>query len=552
MGWSSRLRNGIARAISPQPTISRGPAKQSVNINRLHNHMNMSEIMPGFSQPVWGPEIDTIGGYSREGYTSKPFDLPAIPFRVQALALQADEDVQYTVNKLAAQVTGGEHYLKTSNDNVTEYLSKFSKDISFDSFDTILIKELLWFGNSVWKPRMGIRNVKTFDDLMHVPISSFQRVWWDRQRQPYKYEFRGAEYQGYHNPGELLVFNWNPVDASVFGTGFGIALTSTREFEMVVSGDETIPKRLPSMLDRKLATQFIMQMSTQRYVPRNVYTAPGVTEEQRSVLQSDVQKLDIGEDLVAGSSLTVQELGTNTRAFDPAQFTEMTAAPIRKGLHDFSTKQAGESSHTFANADTAKEESESEMTAFTIHVKTQLQNKLFKPWYEANPQYQWTIFGLEDIPWSDLKFDLNFGHVEKTDISVENMIKLIEIYMQTPIIKDPKVIHRLFERAGLDLGDYQNMIYDDPAGDMALANMGQQQSPQSQQQQDPSLQLPPNSDMGGGAMPNMWNNMNVGSPPMDNSIYDSMSMDIRGPLFIPTNYQRGNQAQDFNFGRNYE
>lgn len=145
---------------------------------------------------------------------------------------------------------------------LTEYLEDFSRGIDFDTFDTIMVKELLWYGNSVWKPRMGIQNVRSFDDLMHIPISSFVRVWWDRQRQPYKYEFRGAEYQGYHNPGEVIHFVWNPIDASVFGTGFGASMTSPRFFSQV-SSNGLIDNKLPSLLERKYATQFNMQMAEQ-------------------------------------------------------------------------------------------------------------------------------------------------------------------------------------------------------------------------------------------------------------------------------------------------
>ena len=273
MKWASILKPSAVRTIrrkaanfiQPQSYAPKtAKSIPSLSLQSLRHHMGtpISELSPGLSQPVWGPEISTVGAYSREGYTSKTFDTPAIAFSTQALALQIDEDVQLSINSLASQVTGGEHYINTVSEEITDYLERFTFDLSFDIFDTELIKELLWYGNSIWKPRMGIQNVRSFDDLMHIPISSFVRIWWDRQRQPYKYEFRGAEYQGYHNPGEIIHFNWNPVDASVFGTGFGVSATSSRVFDMVISGDETQEVTLPSMLNRKYAIQFIMQMAS--------------------------------------------------------------------------------------------------------------------------------------------------------------------------------------------------------------------------------------------------------------------------------------------------
>jgi len=506
----------------------------------------ISELSPGMSQPVWGPELSTVGAYSREGYTSKTFDTPAILFSTQALPLQIDEDVQLVINRLSSQVTGGEHYIKTATQELTEYLENFSHDIEFDTFDTILIKELLWYGNSVWKPRMGIANVRSMDDLMHIPISSFARIWWDRQRQPYKYEFRGTEYQGYHNPGEIIHFKWNPVDASAFGTGFGVAATSERIFDMVISGDDVQQVTLPSMLNRKYAIEFIMQMASQRYVTRNVYTAPGASEDERNQLQSFVDQLQIGQDLVAGTKLDIQELGTNTRTFNPQEFIETVSSPIMKALNDFSGKQGSETSHSFANAETAKEESESGLSAFTISVKTQIAKKLFKPWYEANPYLgDMYLDGLIPIDWKEVKFDLNFGTIEKKDIPVEELIKLIDSYQQNPILmQNTKPLIEMYKMAGVPINDdvAQNInnMYNDPEGTAALENLDNK----------PDENLP-QSDIGGGEVEPQFNNQTMGSPPMDDPIYDDMMTDVRGDGMIPSDYFQSDVSQDFEYGRNY-
>jgi len=542
------IRQNIAKLIQP-PSYTPKATKTipSLSLQSLKHHMStpITELSPGLSQPVWGPEINTIGAYSREGYTSKTFDTPAIPFNKQALTLQVDEDVQLVINRLSSQVTGGEHYIETSTQALTDYLEEFSHAIDFDTFDTILVKELLWYGNSIWKPRMGIQNVRSFDDLMHIPISSFVRIWWDRQRQPYKYEFRGAEYQGYHNPQEIIHFNWNPVDASAFGTGFGVSATSVRVFDMVINGDETQQVTLPSMIDRKYAIEFIMQMASQRYVTRNVYVAPGATEDERNQLQSFVEQLQIGQDLVAGTNLDVKELGTNTRTFNPQEFIETVSSPIMKALNDFSGKQGSESSHTFANAETAKEESEGGISAFTINVKIQLAKKLFKPWYDANP-FTGGLYldGLIPVDWKDIKFDLNFGILEKKDIPVEELIKLIDSYQNNPVLmQNTKPLIEMYKMAGVpiddDVAENINNMYNDPAGQMALDNV------------EPEEQLPQN-DMGGGEVYPEFNNQIMGEPPMDDQIYNDMMVDVRGDGMIPSDYHQSDVSQDFDYGRYYE
>ena len=188
MTWRSRLTNSLTKlGVIDTPAQPHLRPLGSVGVQDIKNFMTY-EAMPGFSQPVFGPEISTVGAYSREGYTSRTFDTPAINFKQQAAALQVDEDAQLAINHLASQVTGGEHYVKAEKSEYVDYFTKFTEDFMFDTFDTRLVKELLWYGNSVWKPRMGIANVRRFDDLMHIPISSFVRVWWDRQRIPYKYD----------------------------------------------------------------------------------------------------------------------------------------------------------------------------------------------------------------------------------------------------------------------------------------------------------------------------------------------------------------------------
>lgn len=562
-----KVRQSISEFISPPKFITHND-HSSISLQNIKDYMQMplTELSPGLSQPVWGPEISTVGAYSREGYTSRSFDQPAIPFSTQAAALQQDEDIQLAMNRLSSQVTGGAHYITTVNEILTDYLEKFTKDMQFDRFDTILIKEMLWYGNSVWKPRMGIRNVQRFSDLMHIPISSFVRIWWDRQRQPYKLEFRGSEYQGYHNVGEVIHFTWNPVDASAFGTGFGVSATSERIFDMVISGDNKQQVTMPSMLDRKYAIQFIMQMASQRYVSRNVYTAMNGTDEDRAQLQSFVDQLQIGQDLVSGTQLNIQELGTNTRSFNPEEFTETVQSPIMKAVNDFSGKQGSESQATYANAETAKEEKETGLSAFTINAKVQLNELLFKPWYESNPYFGPEYMGgLIPVEWDDLKFELNFGAIEKKDIPIEQLIKLIEIYQNNPMLmSNVKPLLELYKKAGIEISDedmmQMNGMVNDPGGQMAIDQANQNGEEQEQQQEDfpteetTQLQLPPYSDMGGGEIFPEFNNQNMGSPPMDNSIYDSMARYPRGApsSFVPTNFHQSNQSQDWNFGRQYE
>ena len=547
MTFRSRLTVGLQK-LGVIDIPGRAPYQKKVPRLPLADLETFMEMTPGLSQPVWGPEISTVGAYSREGYTSKTFDTPTTPFRIQEVGLSIDEDVQLAINHLSSQVTGGAHYVKAEKPFVSDHFKKFTKDLEFDIFDTTLVKELLWFGNSMWKPRMGIANVKTIKDLMHIPISSFQRVWWDRQRIPYKYEFRGAEYQGYHNPGEVIHFSWNHVNASVIGTGFAVSMTTPRTFELPLPGGDHDTRELASLLERKYETQYIMQLAQQRYVSRNLYTIESGDEVSRQALQAQVENLDIGQDIIAGTKVEAQELGSQARNFNPEQFTDLTQGPIFKALNDFRGKQGGSESHQYANAKNSAVLDEIGLSAFPIAVKTQLMQKLFKPWYEANPLPDPATGGMTWLPWDDLKFEIEFGKVEKKDIPVQEQIKLLELYINSPLPKDPVVLNNLFIQAGLgitkDMDEELERMYDPVAlmqaqimsmpQDMGGAQGGQGENPQQK-----------NVDNGGGPIAN-FDNQNMGEPPMNNPTYDSMMIQPRGDF--QNNYKRGKQSQSWNFG----
>ena len=94
-------------------------------------------------------------------------------------------------------------------------------------------------------------------------------------------------------------------------------------------------------------------------------------------------------------------------------------------------------------------------------------------------------------------------------------------------------------------------LYNDPMNVMALQGGGAQPAQPMQGEQpyyDDSMNLPQH-DIGGGQVPN-FNNQRMGSPPMDNPIYDDMARDVRGD--IQNKYKRGDQSQDWQTGRNYE
>lgn len=407
---------------------------------------------PGFSQPVFGPEISTVGSYSREGYTSKTFISPTVPFKDQVTYVETDEDIQHSLHKLSSLVTGGAHYWKCEIESVNDLMTQFSTDIDLDWLDTIMVKELLAYGNTVWKPRLGIQHIRNKEDLMQIPISSFVRMWWDRQRRAYKYEFRGADYQGYHNREDIIHLIWNPVNASPIGTGFMTALASTKEFYDQTPTGETL-KTLASLMDRKYSMAMLTHLNARRYSPRNVYKTQGASDSERAQLRADLADLDTNEDIIVGKGMEVQELGLGSKGYDPAQFQDTVQGQIQKATNDFSGKQGSESSHQYANAEQAEDSDQIGLASFPLAVSRQLIEQLFEPWYESNGGQLDPCYGggLVSIPWKEANPTLEFGRLQKKDIDPETMMKLLEIGIQAGALPDPAEVREILEDAGLGI-----------------------------------------------------------------------------------------------------
>jgi len=100
-------------------------------------------------------------------------------------------------------------------------------------------------------------------------------------------------------------------------------------------------------------------------------------------------------------------------------------------------------------------------------------------------------------------------------------------------------------------------MYNDPHGQFAIGNAtlnkGGVEGGMVFPNRTASGNYLPTADIGGEDIMPEFNNQVMGSPPMDNPIYDSMMRDVRGGNpFVPTKFRQSNQSQDWNYGRSYE
>lgn len=442
------LRDVIVKYLNLGPQIHTG--------RQTHSSLPIGKLRETFyadtpSNPFWIGDLSThhLPSY---GWTYRPYDVPFVKFSVQKDGLQQDEDVQLSLNTLVSSVVGGEHYWKAKTDELAKYMTKFSTEFNFDEFDYTLAMEMLWFGNSFWKVRDGydIGGITSVKQLQHLPISSCHRAWWDRERIPRVYEFRGAEFNGYFRAEQIMHFKYNPIGASAFGTGLGTA-ASARILYFEDTADGAVERVRESLLSMKYGIQNLIYKSAKRYVTRNVYQALDSTPTDREDMKADLRKLDVGEDFVTGKKVEVKELGSATRNYDPAAFMDTILGPLTKALQSMRGRQAGESQHTYANAEQASLLDELGLAAFPLVMKRQLLDYIFKPWYAFNPTHDKKFGGgLVTVPWEFAEFDLNFGKIQKKDLTAEQTVALIDVGMRSKSIR-PIEARKAIENAGLPI-----------------------------------------------------------------------------------------------------
>lgn len=399
-------------------------------------------------QPFW---FSNIGGnhFPREGFTYRPYDLPVVPFKEQVKGYTDDEDAQMGINFLAAKTTGGRHYFKAKTKFLGEYVETWTDKINLDYINWQVAKELLAYGNSYWILRVPVWEAKSVDDFLQVPIESAVRIWWTPDRRPLWYEFRGAEYNGYFRPTEILHFHWNRLNGQVFGFGIMAQLTNRVSY-LEDTPDGAIFKERESYLDIKHGLQNVSYKVMKRYLPRLVFGAPKAGEDVRDAIRDEMRVLHDSEDIVHGiPGLTVQEIGNTTRPIDPQVFMDMFQSSIFKAVQTSKGRIAGQSEGpSYANGEESAILDEIGLAQFPIQLKIQIQKMIVRPWYEFNRIIDKNISPFVAVPWDVADFEMMFGKQTKKDLEPEQIAQWVQILQQAGQIA-PHELRKIAEYVGV-------------------------------------------------------------------------------------------------------
>jgi len=417
-------------------------------------------------QPFWFSNIGA-NHFPREGFTYRPFDLPKITFNDQVKGYFDDEDARMGVDFLAAKSTGGDHYFKAKTNFLSKYVESWTKDINLNWLNWQIAKELLAFGNCYVRCRVPIWKAKKPEDFQILPIESMVRIWWTPDRRPLWYEFRGAEYNGYFRPGEIIHFVWNQTNGQIFGFGIMAQLTN-RVTYLEDTPDGPIVKERESYLDIKHGLQNVTYKVMKRYLPRMIVAAEKTSEETRDAIRDELRVMHDSEDIVHGvKGLKIEMIGNETRPIDPQVFMDMFQSSIFKAVQTSKGRIAGQSQGpSYANGEESAILDEVGLSQFPIQLKFQIEQMIVKPWYEFNRISDPKLYkGLIKVPWKAGNFEMMFGKQTKKDLEPEQIAQWVQLLLSKNQLSNQE-LRKIAENVGVPelASDIDGEMNQDQAG----------------------------------------------------------------------------------------
>lgn len=417
-------------------------------------------------QPFW---FSNVGGnhFPREGFTYRPYDTPIVSTNDQLKGYLDDEDARMGIDFLAAKTTGGNHYFKAKTKHLSSYVEQWTYDVNLNWLNWQIAKELLAFGNCFVRCRVPIHEATKPEDFHIIPIESAVRIWWTPDRRPLWYEFRGAEYNGYFRPGEILHFSWNQTNGQLFGFGIMAQLTNRVSY-LEDTPDGPVLKERESYLDIKHGLQNISYKVMKRYLPRLIIDAHKAGEETRDAIREELRVLHDSEDIVHGiQGLQTEEINTQTRPIDPQVFMDLFQSSIFKATQTSKGRIAGQSEGpSYANGEESAILDEIGLAQFPIQLKYMIMNMIVKPWYEYN-RVEDPLFwnGMLKVPWKFAEFDMMFGKQSKKDLEPEQIAQWIQILQNAGEISGQE-IRKIAEYVGVPelLSDLEGGMAPDQPG----------------------------------------------------------------------------------------
>ncbi|MFQ5871529.1 MAG: hypothetical protein ACE5IB_05175 [Candidatus Geothermarchaeales archaeon] len=287
-------------------------------------------------------------------------------------------------------------------------VDRFAEDVNLDGLLLQGAREIIAFGNSFWEKV----EPEHLDRLKILPIGSIQSIQRTPQGEVRLIVQRLGATRVEFEPGELIHWRWNAVDAEAFGRGIMHDLMEQRRYTVKFDG-ATKKYTVPTLLDLKAQMDDDIRRVLHHYMPRSVYVSEDASDKEIGALASVLGKMDAGERAAWNKKLEVVQEAMDPRARYDA-FIGHVNNMILHALRNPVLRLFITPGYTEASAKIAEAQLERKITAYQRFFKRVVEREIF-----------WPIVRQEGT--DPLKADvrLHWG-VETPEVTLTDLIDIIQ------------------------------------------------------------------------------------------------------------------------------
>ena len=357
------------------------------------------------------------------------------------------------IDELSEASVGSGFYTTAKKNQVKKTVDDWFEDVDLDSMNRNNASDLWACGNCILEQ---IDKPPNLNDLIHLPIGSFYKIYSTKYGKITKYEqdiegtrttFEGA------NVDKLILIKWKCIGTKPTGVGLlesllnkGVGYTVKDQ-----SGKEKTVYR-PSFREISEEIEDAMRNIVVGYVPLHVFTFYGMQDEWVKGTGNEIKALVAGDKLIIGlpqgkqdkNKLEMQTLETDPRSrLHP--FAQYFHNAIITGLETPSVRLFIEAGFTEASARTAVELRDQKVASFRRFYKRQMERRIAKPKAMQD-------MTLTERQWKNADFRIEWNPLQPPKFTNEQLIALLTAQMKANVwIVTEKEFRHILKKRGFEL-----------------------------------------------------------------------------------------------------
>lgn len=339
--------------------------------------------------------------------------------------VEADSVIASSADIMAEHIAGPGIYTTAENSFAKKEVDRFFEDVNLDGLLLQAGREIHLYGLHLWQ-KYGDPFARTLTDLQMIPLESIHRVRrdrlaaWQEMVQTPAYESAVVEAR------RMVIFKWGGTNQSPFGRGIAQLMFQSRSYKLSIrdTNGNTISSRniiVPSQIDGRTMIYDSMIRAFQKFgIPYQV----GILGDADMPADADeVDKFGLAmrerKEQVVNKPFRIESEKIDTRARFDAFITELNNQNILSMQTPMLKLFSAPEGLTEASARTVLRALDRQITARQRFLKRKVEMEVIRPFLRGR--------GLADDQITDANIRINFGPVDKPDLSFANISQFFEL-----------------------------------------------------------------------------------------------------------------------------